>query len=379
MYKGGIGGNSMILCFDCTSEVKKILDDLIKSGQFRDYAEAISVAISNQAVLQERVVQDGSFIIGDDNPQINNPGPKPSSSSKPSFPRKSYKNNGKVEVPELFRLSGIEHIPTPLAPLPADKWKSDQAVPLDQWIFGQYNKLLPAKANCRALAHLLLKDPSGVPLSEATSSITEQAALLGDFLKTHDEVVGATHDDRTFIVFPSSDVYAGKTHYRYANQFIGIANKQGKISGLLIDLKLINQTDEKKPRLLLTEPGWKFAALMNPVLDSDQHIPTPRFNSQEISFLLGHIVQSVPTEFFAYRTILGAILGGADTPDEIDLSLKKINSSKKEGLTKAFLATQRSGAISRMADLDLVRRIREGVKVSYQVTSGGEAFIKRSK
>ena len=47
----------MIVCFNCSPETKEKLDSLIKSGQYNDYSEAITLAIANLAVLQEEVLE----------------------------------------------------------------------------------------------------------------------------------------------------------------------------------------------------------------------------------------------------------------------------------------------------------------------------------
>jgi hypothetical protein len=48
-----------------------------------------------------------------------------------------------------------------------------------------------------------------------------------------------------------------------------------------------------------------------------------------------------------------------------------------EKLSQSFLASQRSGAVSRMSDLNLVSRVRDGIRVSYVLTDEGTAFLDR--
>jgi hypothetical protein len=148
---------------------------------------------------------------------------------------------------------------------------------------------------------------------------------------------------------------------------------------LLTDLKLINHSRGEEPLIWLTEMGWRFALLRNPVLDEGQEKPTRKFSVEETAFLLDHIARSVPIEAFAYRTILTAILQGADTPEKIDTVLQKYApQDRSRNLTVSFLSSQRSGAISRMADLGLVTRIRDGVRVFYTVTDAGKQFVQSS-
>jgi len=166
--------------------------------------------------------------------------------------------NMSIVVPELFLLAGLSDLHPQVASLPADVWVEGQEIPLDRWLFGQYNKLLPAKASCRALAHLLKSAPSGVPLSQATSRISDAAISLGEFLENHDQQQKVDRDDALAIAFPTPGEAADKGRQRYANQFVASVNSNGQLSGLPFDLKLINYVRQRDPKLQLTEVGWEF-------------------------------------------------------------------------------------------------------------------------
>jgi hypothetical protein len=183
-------------------------------------------------------------------------------------------------------------------------------------------------------------------------------------------------DDALALGFPSSAEKAEKSRLRYANQFVGSLNKRGVLSGLLVDLKLVNLMDTRKPRIQLTKPGWDFALLHNPVLDEKD--PTgAKFTSEERSFLIEHIQNTVPNEAFAYRVLLNAILAGANNPDALDEAVQPHVPRREKRITREFITTQRSGAISRMADLGLVTRERSGVRVTYSVTAAAHNFLAR--
>ena len=143
---------------------------------------------------------------------------------------------------------------------------------------------------------------------------------------------------------------------------------RGTYTGLLIDLKLINLDRQK--RIRLTEPGIQFAALHNPILDSPGPYAHERFSGEETDFLIGHITSSIPVERFAYIVTLTSIESGSNTPEKLDDSLKKYMPERAERpFSDAFLTTQRAGVISRMADLGLVERARNGPNVTYVVTA----------
>jgi hypothetical protein len=158
---------------------------------------------------------------------------------------------------------------------------------------------------------------------------------------------------------------------------VAYQNSRGELSGLMVDLKLVNVALQRKERLLVpTSVAWEFARLPNPVLDGGPNEIAQKFTPEERSMLLRHIASSALVEAFAYRTILEAVRDGNDTPDKIDAALKiYVTPDRAEKLTPSFLASQRSGAISRMSDLGLIERRREGVRVSYAMTEDGRSFL----
>jgi hypothetical protein len=367
-----------------------LLERLVESEQYKDYAEAISSALENLVVLENELSGKGALIIESRDESVSlRTQPKSGKASKrgkmaPRTKGVSAKKNSELQtflrniptqVPEIFQSDKSSKPSLSLANPPGDVWAIGQEIPLERWIFGQYNRLLPVKASCRALAHLLDGKPNGVSLDEAASRISEEALTLGSFLAYRDKQNGTKRDEALSTAFPSPYREIEKSRLRYANQFVASISKQGKVSSLLMDLKLINHTGTKNPRLKLTEAGWDFAKLRNPVFDGGALEATHKFTTEERSFLLNHISSSVPAEDFAYHTILVAVDGGAQTPEKLDSALQEhVSQAAGRSLTKSFLASQRSGAVSRMADLELITRERDGVKVLYIVTELGKQY-----
>jgi hypothetical protein len=104
-----------------------------------------------------------------------------------------------------------------------------------------------------------------------------------------------------------------------------------------------------------------------------------RLSDDECSLLLEHIARSVPVEDFAYRLVLKGIEGGANTPDTLDEFLVRSVPTDTEGLTKQFIATQRSGVISRMIDLGVIARVRDGVRVTYAFAPRAGEYLKATQ
>jgi hypothetical protein len=373
----------MVICFNCSPAAKTALDELIVAGEFKDRNEVISCAIENFAVLHKHVAENGTMIFdalvgsrptADGSLRIGkSPGTQHSQVSSGQMKQAAGKTP--PPTPEIFTLEDFPDRLAAVAQPPPDRRRAGEAVPLEEWVFGQYNKLLPAKASCRAIARSLKDEPKGVDISEAAWQIADEAWALGDVLGARDVLYGFDRDSTLATAFPRTS----DGRRRYASQFVASITKEGRVSGLLVDLKLINRAEGTGSSMLLTEAGWRFAAMQNPVLDNGGERPTRRFSEEEVEFLLDHIARNVPAEDFAYRAILKAISSGADSPEKIDAALGQyVSPEARANLSKPFLSTQRSGAISRMTDLGLLTRVREGVRVTYLITlSVGQEFMKR--
>jgi hypothetical protein len=356
--------------------------------------------------MEQEVTAKGSIIIGSPAPVT---APADSSSEKPSSdedhrsaaPAKPTRNGaakskattkhadaghrskamaGTTQVPDLFRLEGFPTAPPAgLADLPSDMWGSGQTVPLDRWVLGQFNRLLPAKVNARALIRLFLDSPKGLGIAESAAAIASDAAVLGDYLRQLDARVDATRDDALATAFPTTGKDSEKSRTRYANQFVVYQNGRGELSGLMVDFKLINVVTHRRERFIMpTKVTWDLAVLENPALDGQSATAAEKFSPAERALLLRHVVSAVPVEAYAYGAILGAVRQGHNTPETIDAALRAtLPDDRAEKLSQSFLASQRSGAVSRMADLGLIERQREGTRVSYALTDAGNTFLEQ--
>ncbi len=401
----------MIICFNCTAETKDELDRMVASDAYRDYGEAIAASVRNQILMEQEIGAKGPIVI---NALSSSPHPpllepvsdalapmksveEPKAVKKPAPPRKArvvakdssngimelldfrIPPKGPVAVPVLFTRDEFpSKPPRGLAALPTDMWAPGQTVPLDRWVLGQHNRLLPLKVNSRALIKLFVEASKGLPIAPTAERLAFEAAIFGDYLAALDEKRKSARDDALSTAFPNTAEDADKGRTRYANQFVVYQNGRGELSGLMVDLKLINVVTHKKERFIVpTNIAWEFARLANPVIDSADGA-IEKFSPEERTLLLGHIVASVPVESFAYRAVLEAVQAGNNTPEKIDAALKAyVSEDRAKKLSQSFLSSQRSGAVSRMADLGLVERQREGVRVSYIATEEGRSFLAR--
>jgi hypothetical protein len=376
----------MVICFQCSAEAKRALDSLLATGSYEDYSDVIAAALTNLAVLTAEVGQERSVVIDRTAHTSSSRESPKAGSSRRDLPTSEPTQNSRVAhapptvsaVPSVFFLSNTE-LSVELADMPSDVFAPGQAVPADRWIFGQYSKLLPAKASCRALANLLSTNRSGFVIEKVAPEIAEAAAQLAPHLEAHDARHGLTRDEAIATGFPSSGQNADRSRLRYANQFVASVNKHGQLSGLLADLKLINLLNQRTHRVQLTSAGMVFAAIENPIFEGLQGPPQQKFSEAEQEYLLQHISTHVPAEDFAYRTMLRAIRDGRDTPAKLDdIAREHVTDARKGELSNAFITTQRSGVTSRMIDLGLINRARDGVHVSYLITELGNEYAGRT-
>jgi len=374
----------MIICINCNTETKKKMDGLIGKKAYKDYGELLSVAVENLWIMEREISQKGAMIFGEDSHLfVNKDKPiiteKQASESfdvkRMEYPLFTPAAHEPAHIPIMFLAGGLNDVSCESVDIPpADN--ANGSFTLDRWLFGQYNKLLPVKANCRALAYLTSRHGNVLPLDITAAKISDAAMLLGDFLADHDRRHKIGRDDTLATAFPRSGPHAGKSLARYANQFIGSVNSQNVLSGLLWDYRLVGLTPGNGPNLLPTKQAVHLAQLTNPILDACQTEPAQKFSSEEVAFILEHIRSSVPVEAFTFRTLIRAIGDGANTPDRLDEALTDLLPiDAGRSLSPSFLTSQRSGALSRMADLGLISRVRNGVKVSYHLTQASEAFM----
>ena len=233
----------MIICFDCPSATRDELDRLVAKGAYRDYGEVIVAAVRNQALMEQAVAETGPIVMNRSSlhqkrtspvaavpfrPMIGEPGPTAPLSAPEaergatrtetdipndaitgdaSRPAAVASSAGHPAVPDLFKLRRFpSEPPNGLVRLPTDRLGPGQRVLLDQWVLGQYNRLLPAKVNARALIRLFVEEhPKGFPIleiRETANRVADEAAKLGDYLAMLDKSRERSRDDVLATAFP---------------------------------------------------------------------------------------------------------------------------------------------------------------------------------
>jgi hypothetical protein len=353
---------TMILCLDISQRTKDELEKLVQLGGHRNYSEAVAIAVANQLVLQSQAAGDPiSYTSAEVHAKIH-------LSERVHGRDCSSVDSGLHRVPELFSYLGPEVATPSFAESSGDSFLPTPEILVDRWIFGQHNKLLPVKATCRAMARLMSASTStNLGIRKTASQIASEAVKLGDYLRQLDQTSSVHRDDALSFAFPySGSPNSDKARLRYANQFVVSSTKQGNLTGLPIELRLVGRYESQTNQVSLTDAGWLFARMRNPILDDGGDGRRSKFSDEEIDFLLAHIRDYVPAEAFAYKVILEAIAQGANMPEKLDDALEVYLPQRQvKPFTRAFLTTQRAGVVSRMIELGLIRRVRDGINASY--------------
>ncbi|HDZ21511.1 hypothetical protein LCGC14_0124370 [marine sediment metagenome] len=377
----------MIICFDCDKKTKTLLDDILDGDDYSAYDEIIVSAVHNLYVLRNRMGDSGSVVLSEGNAGGSSQATSPESFGTEAKTRPWISgSNGKKEradvegprsVPTFFTMPELVTEDISLAPLVADQLPAGGSVPMREWLFGQYNKLLPAKASCRGLVSLLQDSPDGVELERARDRVSAEAARLCTYLAWLDERHGRGKGESLATAFPKEG--NEKSIRRYADQFVGSVNKSGALSGILVGLKLADKVSEADGAYMLglTRAGLAFARLANPLLDAaGREAPEGKFSDEEREFLVNHIRENVAVEYYAYKMVARGVLEDADAPESLKHWLaQSVPLGDGSPPSEAYLGSQKAGAVSRMIDLGLLVRSHEGPHVRYQVTDKGQELL----
>lgn len=360
----------MIVCFSCTPETKALLDGLVATGQYPDHSAVLAAAISNLSVIHSEMKGGAALVFGSlatamEELPHNARTTERMPSADVSESRRPIANALLQHRANLQRPASLSQVTTEIRS--ARKW-----LPLNEWFFGQFNRLLPVKVTCRVLVNMTADGRDQFPLEETAIEIANEAAQVGRYLVALDDKRNLSRDDALAVAFP--DAGQIKSIQRFANQFVGSRNKEGQLLGLPASLKLVTSDTANPDRIRLTDAGWTFGQLSNPLLDRATERSAEKFTDEEVVFLVDHIRNNVPVEAIAYKIVLSQVVRGATTPDGLDTALEALLDQSKE-FGRPFVSTQRSGVISRMADLGLIARSRAATRVTYVLLPRGEEFL----
>jgi len=239
-------------------------------------------------------------------------------------------------------------------------------------LWGQYNRFFPVKIVTRVAANLAREYSADyVLLGELQEKSAQIARELGKVIERKDKQLGRKRGTIISAGLPIGREQ-DKAKSRFKNQFVGYM-AGSRIEGAAPTLKFLDMMKDEKNSVLagITDFGLRFASLSNPVIDLEDY--STALSAEEVGFLLDHISSKVQGEAKLIRLILAGVKEGIATPEELNERVKAYSSDWKRN----EVVMMRAGVVSRMGELGLLERRKDGVKVTYLLTDLGEKYLER--
>jgi len=240
------------------------------------------------------------------------------------------------------------------------------------FLWGQYNRFFPVKIVTRVAANLAREySAEYVLLGELQEKSAQIARELGKVIERKDKQLGRKRGTIISAGLPIGRDQ-DKAKSRFKNQFVGYM-AGNRIEGAAPALKFLDMMKDEKNSVLagITDFGLRFASLSNPVIDLEDY--SAALSAEEVEFLLDHIASEVLGEAKLIRLILTGVREGVATPEELNDRVKTYSSDWKRN----EVVMMRSGVVSRMSELGLLERRKDGVKVTYLLTDLGQKYLER--
>jgi hypothetical protein len=305
---------------DISPAIEAQIDGLIKRKGYRDFNHFALVALENQITWEESKVAEAPV-----SPLRGEPYP----GEGQLFSQLSIKREGKTRLKSLEPPEGSKKV-----------------------LWGQYYRFLPVKLAVRVL-HTMCNDEFP-DVRDFIEKVRDAALPLRHQLVRLDRMDRRLFGDLLSASFPA---YDEKSVRRFINQYIIYVRSS--------DLHLMG----------MTRFGIQFAELQNPVLDMNK---PESLSKEEINFLLNHIADELPEEFEHILIALNAINEGKCTRESLNFTLKNYYLRYHEGVnwSDSVVNTMRSGLLSRLNEMGLIRREKRGKNIRYHVTQTGENYIR---
>jgi hypothetical protein len=339
-----------ILDIDPQLELK--IEEIIKSKGFRDFHHFTTVALENQVAWETSNNPTNIDVTNALDLQM-------SQISKALPPENDSLKTAEGDLLMMpSQKSKLTHLPIP-----------DNA---NNILWGQYYRFLPVKVGVRVLLNMYTD--YFPELRDFTEKVTNVALPFRYHLAKLDRTDRKSFGELLAASFPT---YDEKSVKRFVNHYmLYLRTSDMALLGMMPELKLINvKSDENgKVRIGLTNFGSKFALLENPAIDLNK---PESLSGDEINFLINHIADNLPAEYEHMICALTAIEEGKKTRHELNAVLKEyyLKYRKNTEWSDTVVNTMRSGLISRLNELGLVKREKYGKNVRYHMTDAGKKYI----
>ena len=216
-------------------------------------------------------------------------------------------------------------------------------------------RLLPMKHALRLLWSLTSETKRSLPDGALRNAMNQMLRLNGQKLAEEDNQFGRGRGERLAAGFSHLDDSARS---RAVNWMIGSPGGSTKLSAM----EIIGWSTKDSEGYRLTPHGLDLAKLPNPILDRDLPHEGP-FSPLERTLILDSIHHRLPMEWNIMRTLIDGMRGGAVGNERLDARMKrKFGEGTTFNWTNSILQLRRVAAVTRMSELGLVIRRRDGRK-----------------
>lgn len=341
----------------------------IQEGTYDDAGEFVTVALENQVELELSDATNNGILTLEE--AIHGNGNQRTHRESSTGNNQKLSGNNKINT---LKQRDYETVPT--VPPPQGRRLDDGP------LWGQYNRIFPVKLSLRALANALQNgEPSAyshengysegwVSLDEFNKQTSEIAREYGLKIKQEDENQGRGKGQKLSAALPVGDD-PEKSKERFKRHFIGNVERRGNLTGAAPRLLFVNISEESPNMIGLTQEGLQFAEMWNPLIDGD--ISASRTLSDDESlFYINYIKNRIPDEFSALQFTAKSILQGDNRPTSLTSRVATLD----DDWSSSQASTIRSGLVSRMYELGLLRRERVGQRgIAYQLTNTAKEVL----
>ena len=216
-------------------------------------------------------------------------------------------------------------------------------------------RLLPMKHALRLLWSMSSETRRSVPDGEFRSALNQMLLHNGAKLASEDDRFGRGRGERLAAGFSHLDDDARS---RTVNWMIGAPGGSMKLSAM----EIIGWSSKDGEGHRLTPHGVDLSRLPNPIIDRDLAHEGP-FSPLERTLILGSIHHRLPMEWKIMRTIIDGMRGGSVGNERLDARMaRKFGEGTAFNWTQSILQLRRVAAVTRMSELGLVIRRRDGRK-----------------
>ena len=332
--------------------LKHKIDRIIEGQDYGDFNTFALSALENQILLEN----EGT--VGPVKDRV-----KVMSGSSP-IEREQMKSFSKGEILKVFSLSDNS-----VRELQPPKYSAVIRGPL----WGQFYKFFPCKLGLRVLLYL---SGQGLPtVEEFRKKTAEIAVKFATYLRETETRFIESAGEKSSTSLPTNDAQSRK---RFMNQFlIYIRPSDNLLDGMLARLNMINVVEEGNLlKVGITNFGFEFSKLENPLLDDGEL--TPALSKAEIDFLLNHLESNLEEEYKDMIQAMCLIKNGVERRTALNQAMAAYYRKyfgNREKWSEEMINTMRAGIVSRLCELNLVRKTKAGQTVFYKLTDSGASMI----